>query len=211
MIMLFQSDCGNAKRLFQEQSGDEYEITSEIVDAVTTHFSVNGEKVFTSYDMNVFTYINHIDADELLYQTRNAKAYDPSDNSIHLAVGDTIDLGNGYSLEIRGNDIWIDGLGSGSKEQDQKARQLAYGLDALIRFADQQWISDRIDRESTPMLLQMLRELGIDTDKQFQINGTKCEVRNHRIREAGNRFAVPSSIFNEALKKYEDVLAMPIS
>ncbi len=61
------------------------------------------------------------------------------------------------------------------------------------------------------MLLQLLRELGIDTDKQFQINGTKCEVKYDRIREAGNRFAVPSSIFNEALKKYEDVLYMPIS
>ena len=54
MIMLFQSSRGRAKGIFQEQSGDEYEITSEIVDAVTTQFSVNGEKVFTSYDMNVF-------------------------------------------------------------------------------------------------------------------------------------------------------------
>ena len=211
MIMLFQSGLGNIKGLFQEQNGDEYEITSEIVDAVTTHFSVNGEKVFTSYDMNVFTYMNHINADDLLYKTRNSKAYEPSDNSINIAVGDTFDLGNGYSLEVKENSIWIDGLGSGSEEQDKKARQLAYGLHALIRFADQQWISDCIDRESTPMVLCLLRELGVDTDKQFQINGTKCEIRNDRIREAGNRFAVPSSIFKEAMRKYEDALYMPIS
>ncbi len=211
MVMLFQSSLGKAKGIFQEQGGDEYEITSEIVDAVTTHFSVNGEKVFTSYDMNVFTYMDHISADDLLYKTRNSKAYEPSDNSINIAVGDVFDLGNGYVLKVKEDSIWIDGLGSGSEKQDEKARQLAYGLDALIRFADQQWMSDRIDRESTPMLLQLLRELGIDTDKQFQINGTKCEVKYDRIREAGNRFAVPSSIFNEALKKYEDVLYMPIS
>lgn len=211
MIMLFQSGPGNIKGLFQEQNGDEYEITSEIVDAVTTHFSVNGEKVFTSYDMNVFTYMDHVNADDLLYKTRNSKAYEPSDNSINIAVNDTFDLGNGYSLKVKENSIWIDGLGSGSEEQDKKAKQLAYGLDALIRFAGQQWISDRIDRESTPMLLCLLRELGVDTDKQFQINGTKCEVRHGRIKEAGNRFAVPSSIFKEAMRKYEDALYMPLS
>lgn len=210
MIMLFQSGHKDVKKLFQENV-DEYEITCEIVDAVTNHFSVNGEKVFEAYDMNVFTYIDRITADDLLYKTRNSKEYDPSDNSISIAVGDVFDLGNGYSLMVKENDIFIDGLGSGSEEQDQKARQLAYGMNALIRFADQQWISDRIDKESTPMLLSILREMGVDTDRQFQINGTKCEVRNNRIREVGNRFAVPSSIFNEALKKYEDLLYMPIS
>ncbi len=210
MIMFFQSGHKDVKKLFQENV-DEYEITCEVVDAVTNHFSVNGEKVFKAYDMNVFTYIDRINADDLLYKTRNSKEYDPSDNSISIAVGDVFDLGNGYSLMVRENNIFIDGLGSGSEEQDQKARQLAYGMNALIRFADQQWISDRIDEESTPMLLSILREMGVDTDRQFQINGTKCEVRNNRIREVGNRFAVPSSIFNEALKKYEDSLYMPIS
>ncbi len=213
MVRFYQSmGSSNRKGLFTEQNGDEYEITCDVVDAVTTQYSVNGEKVFKAYDMNVYTYINgQKAADALAYRLHGLKNEEQGGNSIRFGAGDVFELGNGYSLKITDCSVEAEGLGSGSEQQDQKAQQLAYGMNALIRFAAKQWAPDRIDSESTPMLLSMLRELGIDTDKTFQINGTRCEVRNGRIAEAGKRFGMPESVFEEAVKKYEEALSMPIA
>ena len=46
MLMFFQSGHKGIKDIFHGQDGDEYEITCNIEDAVTTQFSVNGENVF---------------------------------------------------------------------------------------------------------------------------------------------------------------------
>lgn len=107
--------------------------------------------------------------------------------------------------------IYGEGYGRENVEDDKKMNQLVYGLNALIRFADQQWFSSLIDKESTPMLLELLRELGVDTSKEFTINETKCEVVNGRINEAGNHFVVPNSIFNKAAKRYEELMYQPLS
>lgn len=209
ILMLLQSEKVNG--LIHGKNTDEIEITSVFEDATTSHYSINGDKVFTAYDMNAFTYMDHKMTDDLLYRTLHAKPYDPSDNSLHIAVGDVFDLGNGYQLKVEKDHIQIESPDNGNEENDHKAKQLAYGLHALIRFADQQWMSGMIDRESTPMLLNLLHEIGVDTEKEFQINGTKCEVRHGRIREAGNRFAVPNSVFQKAQKKYEELLSAPLS
>lgn len=211
MLMLMQAGRLRVKGMDTAQNQDTYEITSEIEDVVTTNFSVNGEKILTSYDMCAFSFIDSPTADDLLYRTRDSRGYDASDNSIHIAAGDVFDLGNGYVLTVKDDHIQLDGTGRGQDMEDKKAKQLAYGLNALIRFADQQWMSEMIDRESTPMLLSLLHELGVDTEKEFQINGTKCEIRSGRIREAGNRFAVPGSVYRNALKQYEELLSMPVS
>lgn len=207
--MLYESQI--AAGMFRGGKPNEIEITSETEDATVTHFTINGEKILTAYDMNAFFYIDDGMADELLYRTRESKPYDPSDNSVNIAVGDVFDLGNGYQLRVQDGHIQIDGLGRGNEETDQKVKRMAYGLHALIRFADQQWMSEQIDSESTPMLLDLLREIGVDTGKEFTINGTKCGIRYGRIREAGNKFGVPGSVFQEAQKKYEEFLYTPLS
>lgn len=145
------------------------------------------------------------------YKTRQSRGYDPTDNSIHIAVGDVFNLGNGYRLRVGIDCVYGEGYGSGSEEDDQKMRQLVRALDSLIRFADQQCFSSWIDAESTPMLLEFLRELGVDTSREFRINETKCEVAYGRISEVGNHFVVPSSIFNKAVKRYEEMLYQPLS
>lgn len=53
--------------------------------------------------------------------------------------------------------------------------------------------------------------MGVDTGREFTINETKCEVVNGRIREVGNTHVVPSSIYNNALKRYEEMLYIPLS
>lgn len=203
MLMFFQSGHKQVKDVFNGQQGDTYEITCEAKDAVTTQFLVNGEKVFQAYDMNVFTYIDPANVTRGLYQKLQAQVCGLAENGVQLGEGDVFELGNGYRLQVEKDHIKIDGLGSGSKEQDDKAKQLAYGLDALLRF-------EGIDRETTPMLLCMLRELGVNTDQPFQVNGKKYEVKDGRIWQAGSRFGVPDAVFHEALANYEKALSMPV-
>ena len=45
----------------------------------------------------------------------------------------------------------------------------------------------------------------------LQKNGTKCEVKYGRINEVGNTHVVPNSIYEKALKRYEELLYQPLS
>lgn len=143
-------------KVFNDANGCEYEISDEIVDAVTA----------TSILTRNSGGLNSTGP----YKTRQSKGYNPEDNSINIAVGDVINLGNGYRMTVMEDSIYGEGYGRENVEDDKKMNQLVYGLNALIRFADQQWFSSLIDKESTPMLLELLRELGVDTSKEFTIN-----------------------------------------
>lgn len=216
------------RSLFNDPGKEEYEITTESVDAVTSTVQVDGGKIFTRYSAGFFT---HIDPSELfqkagLFQTYEHKGYDPSDNSINIAVGDVFDLGNGYRLRVGEDRVYGEGDGGKNGENDERLQALASGLGALIHFAEGRWssvmlefgdrvaaVSDRSDLMggTTPMLLELLRQLGVDTDREFALNGTKCEVKNGRIHEVGNRWGVPSAVRDEALRKYEEEMSRPLS
>ncbi len=47
-------------------------------------------------------------AQNIPYQTHQAKAYDPLTNSINIAVGDAFDLRNGYKLSVKEDYIHIE-------------------------------------------------------------------------------------------------------
>lgn len=211
MIKFFS--CGMTKDVFNEKNGTEFEITAEVENATTAHYSVNGEKVFTAYSAVEYSYeeIEIFGTMIQPYKTRQHKDYDPENNSIGIAVGDEFDMGNGYRFKVLEDRIWGEGWGSGTEEDDKKANQFLWGLSGLIHFGDQQAFSSRIDKESTPMMLEFLRQLGVDTSREFIINETRCEVKNGRIKEVGNMVGVPSSIHNAAVKRYEEMLYQPLS
>ncbi len=214
--------------LLNEPGKEEYEITTEFVDAVTSTVQVDGERIFTCYNAGFFT---RIDPSVLFYkeepfQTHEHKEYDPSDNSVNIAVGDVFDLGNGYRLRVGEDEVYGEGYRRNNGENDEKLKALAWGLGALIHFAQGQWsgvmleVGDKMASESgrsdmlggiTPMLLELLRQLGVDTDREFILNGTKCEVRNGKIREAGNHWGAPRAVREEAIRKYEEEMSRPLS
>ena len=66
------------------------------------------------------------------------------------------------------------------------------GLNSLIHFADQQYFSSMTDTY-TDYILDFLASQGVDTSREFVINGTHCELVNGKIREVGNDYVVPSS------------------
>lgn len=216
------------RNLLNDPAKEEYEITTEFVDAVTSTVQVDGGKIFTCYNGGFFT---NIDPSALFqkegpFLTHEHKGYDPSDNSVNIAVGDVFDLGNGYRLRVGEEQVYGEGYGYKNGENDERLKALTYGLGALILFAEGQWSSvmmemnDKLTSDpersdgmggTTPMLLELLRQLGVDTDREFILNGTKCEVRNGKIREVGDKWGVARAARDEAMRKYEQEMSRPLS
>lgn len=211
------------KNRFSDPAKEEYEITTEIVDAVTSTVQLDGNKILTCYSGGFFT---HIDPSLLFHRerpflTHEHKDYDPSDNSVSIAVGDVFDLGNGCRLRVGEDRVYGEGYGYKDGKNDERLTALAWGLGALMHFAEGQWSSAMIEMGddgrsdmmggTTPMLLELLRQLGVDTDREFILNGTKCEVRNGKIREVGDKWGVARAVRDEAIRKYEEEMLRPLS
>ena len=127
-------------------------------------------------------------------------------------MGNVFSFGNGYKFTVERDRVRVDSYGKGTAEDYQNAGSFAFGLSALISFGDQQAFS-ALHRAavSTPMMLEFLNELGVDTSREFIINDTRCEVRHGRIEEVGNKVGVPSSIHQKAVERYEKWMYLPLS
>lgn len=213
MISLMD-EMGLGKNILDTLQGDEIEITSEMADATTCIFSINGEKVFTVNAAVKYTpeEISVFGKMTQPYKTTHPTGYDPLRNRLSIGVGNVFEFGNGYKFTVQRDRVRIDSYGKGTDEDYQNAGSFAFGLSALIHFGDQQAFS-ALHRAavSTPMMLEFLNELGVDTTREFIINDTKCEVRDGRIKEIGNKVGVPSSIHQKAVERYEKWMYMPLS
>ena len=207
-------DAGLMDKPLAEDGTEDVELTCKIEDSTTTSVYVNGEKRLTAIVPGVIYTDEEVRSFATMappFKTRVHQDYDPSDNSIHIAVGDKFTYGNGYTLTV--GDFKVNGSGYDGKsdEENQAADRFGLALGSLLHFADQQYISDMIDKDLTPQLLSFLRDQGIDTSREFIINETRCEVKDGRIREVGNKTGIPNSIYDKALARYEKALEMPLS
>ena len=114
------------------------------------------------------------------FKTRGYKPYDPSINSITIGIGSRFNLGNGYSVTVQEDCVWGEGYGNGSKADDKRCDMMVGGLSTLIHFADQQYFSSMTD-PYTDYILDFLASQGVDTSREFVINGTHCELVNGSI------------------------------
>ncbi len=210
MIRLFNSGVQGAKVF--ESDDDLYEISAEIVSGEEAKYSVNGVHSFKSYSAMPYTKAEVAGFSNLFrpYKTYDSKGYNVSDNSINIAVGDVYDLGNGKKVIVENNKM--KGIGVTNDNKDiYHFNVFLSGLDSLMRVADQIGFSSLLDEESTPMILDFLQKRGVDTTREFIVNGTKMEVVNGKIVEVGNTHVVPNSIFEKALKRYENWMYQPLA
>ena len=213
-MLSLMDEMGLGKNTLDTLQGDEIEITSEVVDATMSTYSINGEKVFTvnaavrytPEEISVFGTITQP------FKTTHPTGYDPVNNRLSIGVGNVFEFGNGYKFTVEKDRVRVDSYGKGTADDYQKADLFAFGLGALISFGDQLAFS-ALHRAtvSTPMMLQFLNELGVDTSREFIINETKCEVRDGRIKEVGNKVGVPGSIHQKAVERYEKWMYLPLS
>ncbi len=182
---------------------EKVEITANIDSATHTSFYVNGQKTFTA--ITGMTYlpseIQTFGTIQQPFKTRGYQPYDPETNSITIGIGSRFDLGNGYSVTVQEDCVWGEGYGKGSQADDERCNMMVGGLSSLIHFADQQYFSSMTD-PYIDYILDFLSSQGVDTRKEFVINGTHCELVNGKINEVGNDYVVPSSIQAVAVKRY---------
>lgn len=207
-------DVGLLKKSPDELFGDSNicELTVDVVKSTQTQYSINGERIFELCVPELYTK----EEEEQMYdfdqpfKTRQSKGYDPYDNSINIAVGDKYNLGNGYCATVRDYGVFWDDFGKGTAVNDRKMNQFVGALNNLIKFADHIAPAGFLD-DYTSIILEFLKQLGVDTDREFTINGTKCEVKDGMIREVGSYNGVPKEIYEKMLKRYEDSCLIPLS
>ena len=213
MVRMFEMGLG--KHLIENSEGDEIEITDEVVDAATSVYSINGEQVFTAYTALTYSKAEEIDIFGTMrqpFKTHHGTGYDPLTNRLSIGVGDVIDFGNGYRFTVEEDRVVCTGFRNDGSEEDTKAQAFASGLEALIHFGDQQTFSERMYVFlSTDMVLEFLKQMGVDTGREFIINDTRCEVVNGKVREVGNNYLIPSSIRAKALERYEQQQYTPMN
>lgn len=190
------------------ENDEEVEITADIDSATHTSFYVNGQKAFTAITGMSYlpSEIRTFGTVQQPFKTRGSIPYDPQTNSITIGIGSRFDLGNGYSMTVQEDFVWGEGYGNGSKADDERCNMMIGGLNSLIHFADQQYFSSMTDTY-TDYILDFLASQGVDTSREFVINGTHCELVNGKISEVGNDYVVPSSIQQKAVKRYEERMA----
>jgi len=199
-----------------KNDGREYEIAEEIIDGATSIYYLNGEKILEAGTAGDMT-LEDIDEESKIknqpHKIYQRRGYNPLDNSINISVGDVYDFGNGYRLRVTENCVEVEKYGRGSREIDEKMKILSWGLDGLIRFGDHGLDPGMIYKDSMPMLISLLNELGVDTSRDFIVNGTKCAVSYGQIGFAEGEYVPrePSESYKKMVKYFEEVQSQPIS
>lgn len=210
MIMLFNSGIQGA-HVFNPDEGL-YEISTEIVQGDTAKYTVNGKHTFTGCvgmqytksELKAFTDLQQP------YKTTNPQKYNAKDNSVNISIGDVYNIGSGRRIIVENNRMHGIGFSNDNGEINEFNKYLD-GLNALMRVADGLAPSSIITDDVTPYVLDFLHNQGVDTGKEFVINGTKMHVVNGKIRVVGNKTGVPDHIYKHALARYEQWLYEPLA
>lgn len=117
--------------------------------------------------------------------TRNV-GLNKTDNSISLVPGMSIRLSNGISLKIGNNLVHTKFDNITSSHDGMEANSIAHSLEKFIRYANGEYGASGFGNEDREVTLDILNILGIDTSKEFIVNGTKFNTIDHgRLEMSG--------------------------
>lgn len=189
-----------------KNDGREYELAEEIVDGGHSYFYLDGEKILDFGTAGDFTVEDLEEEDERFWRPHRIfqhKGYNPVDNSINLAVGDVFDMGR-YRLRVTANSVEVEGLQRTREGKYYNIDLLRWGLDSLIRFTEHGVNSAFVCDESMPMLIELLKQLGVDVSRDFIINGTKCKFSDGEICIAEYVPPRKSESYKKMVKEFEE-------
>jgi hypothetical protein len=137
-------------------------------------------------------------------------------NSITIGVGSVVSL-DGYSFHIGNNrvDLGFGNMPNASSSYADSNNNLAHALRELLWAAGSGKADFSGNSDINESMLTLLRKMGIDTSRDFRINGTVFEVKNGVLQTKGytsdiNSVSNPYAYLNAiALKAYEQNL-LPI-
>lgn len=196
----------------ESMQDDSVQVTVHIKDVDCIEYSINDIKMI-SYsavicspeDEKIFC------GENVPYATTVHQDYNAANNSIQIAVGDEYDVGNGYKLVIGNNSVDVVKTAGADPREWDRVNYLSLALSDFIHFADQQWMSMESSDEINQVVIDFLQKLGVNMEETFTVNKTQCEIVNGRIREVGNMWCIPSSMYNAAKKRYEELMSQSIN
>ena len=114
---------------------------------------------------------------------------------------------------VENTQYYIDGekvLGyerEGHYDSDRKMELFAWGLGDFLHFVDRNTYPGLIAEDSLPMVLSFLDELGVDTEKEFTVNGTHCRMTEGKLQEAGSAHGgIPEDFYEKAVQRYTEYM-----
>lgn len=144
------------------------------------------------------------------FTVRADKGFNKSENSISLVPGVDIDLGNGIVLKITDSKVEMHyDERTITEEKFRKAGQIAAALNKFIRYANGQNGSFGFDSEQRKLVETALKKLGIDTSREFIVNGTAFTTTgnvNGTLEKVDydHRYAMlPAHMWEEVLNRYD--------
>lgn len=188
-----------------------YEVSWVSEDVETTKTYFDGKLICTGHTGGLLSRQELEEMSSLPFKTITHKDYDPEENCMNIAVGDTYNIDNDYAFEIKKDGIEIIGNG-GDTNYPYYIEHLRGSLEFFIRFADQQWTAGSINDEDMQYIIGFLQDRGVDLNRSFTINGTKCEInKSGRIQEVGNTHGIPSLYYEKMMKRVEEAYYVPLN
>ena len=140
----------------------------------------------------------------------STNALDNVENSMSFRPGDTIDLGDGYYLEITNNEVLAKYKnGAYDPNRMKEVSDIAGALNTLIRFANGQTGSMYFDEVQQSRITPLLSKLGIDLSRPFTVNNSNFSTVNGSIQKAGGAYGQPTftnqltkNLIERAIDKY---------
>ena len=162
----------------------EIKFTVEINDNGDMIWTFNyGGNEHTMLDGYTYPYADHeYENRNRFYKTEKHEDYNPDTNSISFAIGDSYDIA-GMKFKISRDNFSVKDVND--LQQWKKAEPYACALSHLMLFVEGIWGAYVITDEDTPIALDFLEGQGVDTSKEFVVNGTRCNLVNGKIQEVG--------------------------
>ena len=214
-LITFRNYEAGTKKFSSLDNGGINEVYCEYVDGRFAVTFKNGDKDVklygpdqTEYTPEEYEYIWSETGKEIT--TTESQPYNPQDNSISFAMGDTYQAGGGRVLTIGSTSVRIKG------QRDDIYDPLAKGLYKFILCAEQKYDTGAIPEEEREAVLGFLRRMGINTRKNFVVNGAEFYVPqgSNSIVVAGKKSIIengfPLSLYKKARARYEAWLMAPL-
>ncbi len=123
-------------------------------------------------------------------------------NAVSLIPNTKIDLGNGTYLQITSNGVTANMQNNNSYDENKikEANKMAGSLKSFIQYANGQSGSLYFDKDAQSSVASVLSKMGIDTSKDFLVNGEKFTCKDGSMVKA-NESAGYSLVSNNITKQ----------
>lgn len=197
-FLRMQAQTGNKWDRYEQVDGQEgvYEVTYVKENELEAAVFVGEQEVFRQ--MATFCLPGTFDGTwDYMFPERTF--YDREKNSATIVPGDVFTLKNGYKIEVGKDGVRVagDSYGKGSREEEAYAEKMAEAMNEFIKTANRGCFNlsvSMLGDITTQDIVDIVAQTGVNTSKEFTINGTKFAETDGQLHVNG-AFAQGSKVW----------------